>query len=159
VIAIVAIAIAAYVVTRPKEGTVEWYKREYLAAWDCVSQKDWRTRAGLFLFLRMRIVPPEFLHVRKDERDLWREQLSSSRAALVRLEFLGERLITFTNRTVDGALANVDEITYANGEDPRFTLVRYAQEKTNTILVIAPTATIGVWENHFQRMDVPESAR
>jgi hypothetical protein len=119
------IGVAAYVLSQPKEGTVEWHKREYLDAmrwrwsdrlevmWDRVTDKSNR---------RYRVFHPEDLKRR-----------NAHQAALVRLGYLQERTFYLTNRSageVASSAAKAAEAIFSDERRYLLTLMIYGPEDT-----------------------------
>src|SRR5688500_7864821 len=101
-IAAMLIGVAAYVLSQPKEGTLEWHKREY---------KSHMRRIGgeRTLFDRIR---SEFGLPRRPDRHL------EHRRALIDLGYLEERNIILTNLTNNPEVFSKALVRWATNEFP-----------------------------------------
>lgn len=154
-LAIVGIAVLAFVLTQPKKGTVKYHKTKYLEAWDRMNGMDWKGRMGDWLGRRIGISPPIF-YATRNKRRLLAQEVASHRDALVQLGYLTEKWVAFSNRAVPrmSMLTN-----WPTEEDPRLVDFFFSRsgDQTNTILVIAPSSSIKAWEDYFAKYDVPEN--
>src|SRR5258705_9389676 len=97
VVAIIGVGVLGYVVLQPEPGSVEWHKREYLAAWKRSQQEDWRSRLATFLRDKTPVTPPNSLSPDEKERKLLDEKIMSHRTALRRLGYLTEKWVALSN--------------------------------------------------------------
>jgi hypothetical protein len=77
------------------------------------------------------------------------------RDALVRLGYLSETWVAFSNR----AMPTMSMLTNWPAEkDQRFVdfLFSRSADRTNTIWVIAPSSSIKTWEDYFRNYDLPK---
>src|SRR5687768_11553 len=86
---IVTIGLVAFVLSRPKKGTIEWHKREYLTA----CKGSWKERA-LNLGRRALGKQPSFSTEQVEKE-------AEHQRALIKLGFLEERELVFSNRPID----------------------------------------------------------
>jgi hypothetical protein len=152
-LAVVAISMVAHLLSQPRKGSVEYHKRRYLEAWDRNNRLDWQGRIGDRLGRQIGIRPP-FLYASRTERGLLAEEMRLHRNALVRLEYLSEKWIVFSNRSVPtmSMLTNWPPEEEYRLVDFFFTDSAHQRK----VWLIAPSARIKVWEDYFRKFDVPE---
>jgi hypothetical protein len=156
-LAIVAVAVVAAIVTRPKEGTVEWHKKEFQAAHDELTGRTWfalveescraianRPRQG------PRLTDREALALIA--------KMDRSRAALVDLGYLVERSFVVSNSArVLGPRLVTHEVEEESTvpEARRQLTVFYKGAGTNEVVVIGFARDMPSWQQEIQRLDVP----
>ncbi|MCI0745366.1 MAG: hypothetical protein L0Y58_08180 [Verrucomicrobia subdivision 3 bacterium] len=148
---IVAIGIATWLLSLsgPKRGTVEWHKREYLAAWNAVTQREGSPR-----FLRWL---REKTHTTEAAELLFRK-MASNRVALVKLGYLLER--RFAVRSGQGFDVSRKVLNaWAMSNDEMVKSFNWMQVYTNSIVVTAPTEWMAQWEELIRKADVPKQER
>jgi hypothetical protein len=156
-IAGVVLGVLAYLLSQPKKGSVEYHKARYLRASYRESGSDWRSRLARWLAVRTQI--PAFLPDQEERA----QEVAFHRNALVRLGYLSERMIPFTNTSVEQAFSkSFSNLTnWPTEADPRLVDLFFNRlgEQTNAVVVIAPTSSIQSWEDYLRKFDVPEGVR
>jgi hypothetical protein len=97
-IAVVVIGVAAYVLSQPKKGTVEWHKANYMKCFNRMWGNTlwWRTER---IARRVAGLPPP---AKPDPRAA--NEALSHLSALVELGYLSERRYAITNRSLNDVL-------------------------------------------------------
>lgn len=146
-LAIVVIGVVAFVVSQPKKGSVEWHKKEYLAAWKELHGETWgeQIKEIAYDITGHRFRPRKLTSAERGRLD---KQAESNRVALVRLGYLGKRKFILTNCTPQAVFKS------ASASEMRgpFVTVWYAE---NELGVAAPSDVIIKWEEIVRKLDVP----
>jgi hypothetical protein len=149
----VMIAMGAYFISQPKQETVEWHKREHLRAWKRFHERDWRGRLADWAGDSA----PDFVYVSKKESDSLRAELGVHREALLRLGYLSERVVVFSNRVP--SRSEMTQWLRPFGEDERFVdCVVWLKSPKTTVLLSAPRENIDSLQDWLRKLDVPESS-
>jgi hypothetical protein len=154
--AIVLVVIGvAYVLSQPKEGTLEWHKKEYLHY-----SKGPRLER-VVNFLRRGIgMQPSYRGVPEAEMERERHH----RRALIDLGYLVESEFVFSNQTVDAVLSTADQAMRLDPRSARlkmdFLLFKYTvpvdpAENTNKIVVVAHREDFEFVADAIRKADVP----
>jgi hypothetical protein len=133
-LAAIVIGFAAYVLSQPKEGTVEWHKRRYEKEMHRIDGKG-------TLFDRIR---SEFGLPSRPSRHM------EHRQALIDLGYLEERQIILTNNP-EGFSAAL--IQWATNELPRDRLWAFGV-RSNVMFIRAERHNMKKWEEAVRRIDV-----
>jgi hypothetical protein len=142
-IAVAVIGVTAYILSQPKEGTLEWHKREYENHMQRITGK--RT-----LFDRIR---SEFgLPPRPDRH-------KEHRRALIDLGYLEERNIILTNLTNNREGFSKALVQWATNEFPQNWLWAFGVSSNNVLFIRAERHSMKKWEEAARRFeaDVPET--
>ncbi len=151
-LAVVVIGVVAFVLTRPKRGTVEWHKREYVAA------KSQLYSEGALIRRLKRFVADHLGLPRAYDR------MAEHEAALLRLGFLEERTVVVSNRAPSLLLLDAMDIDrggslvdrFNNGE--RFLDLNIVPG-SNAIRVVTTRQDMRFWEEPIRNADVPKQER
>lgn len=139
-LAVLIIGVAAYMLSQPKEGTVEWHKRKCENAMRALNGEHAlldraRNRFGL---------PPR--------RNLYQEH----RQALTDLGYLEEREFILTNSPEKPSRALVH---WATNEIPQDRLWSIGLVSNKFLVIRAERHSMKKWEEAVRRIDVPKSAK
>src|SRR5688572_12528176 len=145
-IAVVVIGVATYVLSRPKEGTVEWYKREYVRAMGEAYGTKWYTPIENLYFRllnkprRSRILSREAIaHLKRGEE---------ARLTLHRMGFLSVRRFTITNVLREEAAASIwkQRETKLSRDEELFVNFTYPTTDTNMLVIEGVAEKMAEWE-------------
>ena len=154
IVAAMAIAVAVYALSRPKEGTARWYVEEYLDATNKL-----RKRSNLFDKL-YRKVERKVLGPRSQPRlDDFRRSEEALRA-LHDIGFLAVRKFTVTNRpqTEIAGLVWKRLEPHLPPEEALFLKFHYAHTNNRDMLMIEGVASqMDKWEAAIREADVPKA--
>jgi hypothetical protein len=150
-IAAVVIGVAAYLVSQPKEGTVEWHKRRFERGWKKMAGE---TRWDRILQTINRTVGTE-LRAKPDYAEL-EKQTDADYEALLRLGFVAKKYYAFTNKTLDiDAPWITDVYRVLPRERAMFSCFGVADFGSNVLSVVAPPEDIPAWEKFVAEADAP----
>ena len=155
----VVIGVAVYFLSQPKQGTVEWHKREYFSTLervygqrliDRVRQATYRKTGWAW------VRPTQML----DHREQLRAKIESHRAALVASGYIVEHKFPLTNVSAfkDTVLAKRPNQGGAWKRDTRpFLTCVIKLSHEGSVSVIGPPEDMGFWQNAIRQADVPET--
>jgi hypothetical protein len=156
-IAVVVIGVAAYVFSQPKEGTVEWHKREYASVVRKLERRTLADRASV-AWGKIRGNPFAPLVPRNDR--LLRTELERHRVALLTSGYFVERRFTTTNRD-----ARVLELMMKRKweaamlrERKHYTWLIGARG-SDTLVVFGQPEDMGFWEKAIREAEQMESGK
>jgi hypothetical protein len=143
------IGVTAYLLSEPKQGSVEWHKREFLRA------QDWGiVDEGIHRFGSQR-----WMSARRD----WKiNRMAHHQNALIKFGYLAERSVVLHNRTISDVLSNLTVVTvslFTNRMvqlDEEFLDLDFQTPDTNVIRLIAIKRDIDTWEQLIRKADVPK---
>jgi hypothetical protein len=136
VVAVLVIAVAAYVVSQPHKGTIDYHKREYLEALNDTTLRD---RGRHFLGWVARKRPPS-------GRPEPSKRLLTHERTLVALGYLERREFIISNRPAA-------YLILAHPNLPE--CVRIEEPATNILAIVAPRDEMPIWEDIVRKADVP----
>jgi hypothetical protein len=149
-IAVVVIGVAVYFLSQPKEGTVEWHKRQYLKAFERITQTTWKDKLQRVYRRILRQPPPDSEAFRSDG-----EAFDHHLASLVRFGYLQETRVSLTNAHANYAL----RVGYPGGDSDealrRFIVISIPEP--HVLRIIAPTSDLPIIEAAIRQVDVPMS--
>ena len=142
-VAIVVVGVLAYVVSRPKRGSVEWHKREVIQA----AKGDWRDRAHN---LWNRVTGREELFHSNDRR-------SSNLEALLRLGYLEQREFVVSNRSLDKVFHQSHQLARTDRRWRRLQkwFIDVDRKGTNVVVVVATREDMPILSEAIGKADVP----
>lgn len=143
------IGVVAFFVSQPKRGSVEWHKREYLAA----RNGTLYDRVGYFCYRVTGIILPDWPWGGRQVQRM-EDQMRTNKWALIDLEYLGEYVIPLTHRASDEVIAVLPKPT---AKQAPFTQIR--PEKKDEIFISAPRQDMPKWRELIRQADVPENAK
>lgn len=152
-LALVVIAGLAFFVSQPKKGSVEWHKREYLAAWDRIEEKTWSDRVRR-VYQRVMNVPEGTSRSASDKFHLAAESADQHLAALVRLGYLKTIRVDVTNREI----SHVSGVAVYNGRtaaEVAREFIDIAAAGPRAIAITAPAKRLPEIEAAIRKADVP----
>jgi hypothetical protein len=135
VIAVSVIGVAAYILSQPKEGTLEWHKREY--------ENHMRRLDGKRTLLDR--IRSAFGLSRRPDRHL------EHRRALIDLGYLEEREIILTNNPKGFSQALIQ---WATNEFPQNCFWLFGVRTNNVMFLQAERHNMKKWEEAVRRIDV-----
>ena len=151
ILAAMAIAVAVYALSRPKEGTARWYVEEYIDATNKL-----RKRSNLFDKL-YRKVERKVLGPRSQPRlDDFRRSEEALRA-LHNIGFLAMREFTATNHSkieMAGLVWKRLE-PHVPPEEALFLKFHYTHTNRNTLIIEGVASQMAKWEAAIREADVP----
>jgi len=149
VIAAVVIAVAAYVVSQPKEGSVEYHKREYLKAFERICQNTLRQKLQrVYRRVARRAAPPE---TRRADYKAFDHHITS----LIRLGYLQKARISLTNAAAADAMNAGYGGRSANQAIRDF--INISPAAPQIVLIIAPRSDVPIIEAAIRQADVPNN--
>jgi len=147
-LAVVVIGVVVFLLSQPNRGSVEWHKREYLAARDRATGSTWRDRVKrVYHNIRKTAPPPESWGLQQQKNA---EKMSSNFTALLRIGYLTKRRFVLNNQ-LGSEVENAIRKAFDCG---RNAFVRI-ESTTNVVLIAAPTAIMPQLEEFVQKTDVP----
>jgi hypothetical protein len=143
VILVVVIGVGAYVLSQPKEGTVEWHKEQWVKA---------NTKTPVTQLMKLGIVPRT---IRQAYFRGAEERAALHWQALVDAAYLTQRVVAVSNHPVLPRLWKDINDTFTN-DTPTFTIIR----RTNfNLTVTAPAEAIDRIEEIIRKDDASQSAK
>jgi hypothetical protein len=151
--AALVIGVAAYVLSQPKEGTVEYHKTRFLVGMKKAAGETRWDKALRFVNRKI----GSGLQTRPDYVEL-EKQIDGDYEALLQLGFLVTRYYVFTNSALNIDAPWINEVYLAIPEE-RMYLSRFGEADvgSNVLFVTAPPPDIPIWEKFISQADVPES--
>jgi hypothetical protein len=147
VLAIVGVGILAHALTEPKEGSIEWHKREYFKA---------RGQNGSMIRNFLRVVWSKINPRAAEPPQENIDRMDSHYEALMKLGYLEEKAFLVSNRT---SLAVADTLFFTHTNvfaDKDVAFSRIDIGGTNIISIISPRDEMYKWERLIREADVPE---
>ena len=147
-IAVVVIGVATYVLSRPKQGTVDWHKGRF-------DHRMRQSAGGTFRFLALRLFNRRGLAALRRAPNYIDAsmQLDPDYEALLRLGFLVKNNYRFTNQTVNVDGRWIGQVYKSLSEESaHFSSFGIWDGK---LFVIAPREDISVWERFIAAEDSP----
>jgi len=144
-IVLMVIGVAAYFLSEPKQGSVEWHKREFLRAqhWGIAEE-------GIYRFGSRR-----WMSARIDEKT---SRMTYHQNALIKFGYLEERPVVLYNRSVFDVLTNLIVILDTNAmEHLSEEFLDFQTPDTNVLRVIAIKRDIDTWEQLIRKADMPKA--
>lgn len=160
-LAIVVISVGAFVLTRPKEGSIEWHRRKYLAAWDrqhentLVDRLKRKYHGVTRTTPRMRTTVEFHEHLKAMQKNL--DEIREHREALVRLGYLIERQFVLSSRHTNNMATTVWK-TLGRGPEV-INGQAWMLSGTNLIFVSAPRNMMPKYEKLIYKLDMPETGK
>jgi hypothetical protein len=171
VLAALVVGTAAFMLLQPQPGSLEWHKRQYLAAANRLAKNRFSDRLGRMFSGLTRKPPARKIQTARAERETAVE-IEKHRKALARLGYLAEKRFALRYCAVDQiklALANT-AVTGPGVRNGRFwisaagdTVVTTAPQgvlghfsistERNTIVVTAPPAVMSNYEEQIRKAD------
>jgi len=150
-VAVLVIGVAAFFVSQPERGTVEWHKREYLATLNKLFGRRWVD--GVWSHLDKAGVRRETLSSEdKDELEL---RLARHQRALIDLGFLVERQFPVNNVSASSVQREISWtwLSRLGEERTLFTWLRANPETNNAVRVIGRAEDMPFWERLIGEFD------
>jgi hypothetical protein len=145
---VLAIGGAAFLFRQPKEGSIEWHKRKYLAAEDKMRGRTWFTPVANAYHKVTGTV--RSLPVRDaGEMQLLHSERENHRTALVELGYLVQRTFLVSNSP---AVVGNRVIRSPGVPGGRYSLITVSSDD---IKITAPPADMPKWERLIRQMDLP----
>jgi type II secretory pathway component GspD/PulD (secretin) len=145
---IVAIAVLVSFMSQPKKGTVEWHKKEYLAAKDRATGSTWRDRIKRVYHKITKTTPPSERWGLKQQKNA--ETMSSNFTALLRMGYLTKRTFILSNRHG----YDLEDTVRKSFDFGRNAFI-WTESTTNALIIAAPSAVMPHLEDFVRKMDVP----
>ena len=151
----VVIGVAAYFLSQPKEGTIEWHKREYLKTLERLSHNTWKHKVQR---VYCRVARRPFF---QSDLETYRSDIRTfegHQASLVRLGYLQEARVSLTNAFGTNGV-DASAVRYL-GRDEDEALRRFTIIRTNGLKVVhitAPPSVLPIVEAAVRKADVPPS--
>jgi type II secretory pathway component GspD/PulD (secretin) len=147
VTAALVIGVAAYVLSQPRKGTVEWHMAKYLAAAKAETP-GWRLRSKIAFY---RITGRDLRDVTTRSGQL----LNLHRQALLGLGYLSQHRVILTNDSpAHAAWAFLDNGGGHHALRQKFVGVWL---ETNALVLVAPATNITEWESLIRKLDEPSA--
>lgn len=146
-VAVVVIGVAAYLVSQPKEGTVEWHKREYRRACERLYRNTLIDKVRAICGRVIRIGP------RSTEKEP--EIIRHHEQALIKARYFSERKFALTNDATDVMARLGMLLIKASTNLTGYPSVQWAS--ISSIRVVGPAKDIPLWEEMVRQADVTES--
>lgn len=160
-VAPMAVGVGTYLFSQPREGTVEWHKREYLRAHrELLGMPRYPQLTAFFYRVTGKGQREQVLS--EGERAGLTKRLDVSRAALMEADYLVRRRIVLSNREPkDVALILMKTPPADISRDYGiFTLLSFPGEgEAKVIEVLGIANDMPKWESEARKLDVPESAK
>jgi hypothetical protein len=146
------IGAGGYMLSLPRKGTVEWHKREYLAAMNgpSISERVKRTARRLMGRAHSFGVSGERLN-----------RIRQHQSALIELGFLERRELALTNLPyIPVKQLQWSVFSGATGRIPpdRLRFSQFSATSAEVLTVIAPPQDMPILEGLIRKLDVPETA-
>ncbi len=160
-VAIVAVGVLALVVSEPKKGSVEWHKKEYLAAWKRINGITWHDGMDRY-WAKITGTPL------KTKRELvmvsgptlpYSEALLLHHEALIRLGYLVEERFEVSNTGKKVAEKAYRLAKEAIPRDRMECTQILSWDRIRGITIIAPRQDMATWEKVLREAGVTESGR
>lgn len=143
-LAVVVIGVVGFLISQPKEGSVEWHKREYFAAMDRATGNTWRDRVERVYHNIRKSAPPAEPWGLQQQKNA--EKMSSNFTALLRIGYLTKRRFVLNNQ-----LGSEVESAIRKAFDCGRTAFVRIESTTNVLLIAAPTAIMPQLEELFKK--------
>jgi hypothetical protein len=148
----VAVVVAAYVLSHPKEGSVEWHKKEFRRAASRMKPGPWAKRlAGTYQKVTRRQAP--WIGDWYEEK----EKYVSSYTALVNMGYLERRRFGLTNRHGSEIQSAVERAW--GGKKRAAEAFVWSLQTRDAIVVMAPRTMMPRVEEIVRKTDVPENGK
>ncbi|MCI0745365.1 MAG: hypothetical protein L0Y58_08175 [Verrucomicrobia subdivision 3 bacterium] len=154
-------AVVAYVISRPREGSIRWHKRRYVEAQNGFFGRTWFTPIEeLYCKIagtrrRLRQIP------RNTESYVFYSQMNAHHSALRELGYLVQQEVVISNQSASFVLSNVwasstrvIPLATARYTDLSFRTV----SGTNMIVITAVPKAVHTYEQLIRKADVPGKA-
>jgi len=145
------LGVVAVVLTRPKEGSIAWHKREYLSAYE----GSWEQRAEKGLNRLFGKPTPSWPAGRWD-------LIEKHQRALIELGYLEERKLVLSNRAGNVMAVAANTVRANRSADPGLERLRdthrfifVSAPETNTLVIVAPRDDMPVLVEVIRKADVP----
>lgn len=150
-LAIVVIGVGVFVLTRPKPGTVEWHKRQYLATLDRLLG---RTTANHLRSHIVRIAKIPLPELSNRKQQALKEKIAVHRAALIQAGYLEERRFAVSNWPAQAIERGAQIIIgAASNQTVRFALVTADVTNTNVLVVTAVPTDLPMCQDVIERIE------
>jgi len=155
-LAVVVIGVAAFFVSQPMEGTVEWYKRRFVSAQDKMFGRTWFTPVEK-LFCKITGRPPRMVKLGNDEYQTLHSQMNGCRIGLVELGYMVERRFSVSNNP--NVLLNnvwVNSAKVIPLRHARFTQISTStNDGTNAVVITAVAEVLPKYGELVRKADGP----
>jgi hypothetical protein len=141
-IALLVIGVAAYVLSQPQKGTVEWHKRNYLRAAKTVRGQTLSARMSA-LYYRMRKTSPVETATELDAE----QRLRSSQRHLIQLGYFSQQRFVLNSQTALQVLDSFIKTPF--GQRQNWEWVDVQEEGTNVIVVTARPDIVEAFKHHL----------
>jgi len=153
-LAVLVIGVVAFFVLQPRKGSVEWHKKEYLAAKNRLEGHTW------FSPIYERYCKSRPFRVVNDiEAHALRERMRVAQRALVDLGYLSERTFTVSNHSSMEIGSRVISASWKIVPRDRQELTAFFWDEegpvTNRLVITAPVGDMRLYEEFVKRADVP----
>jgi hypothetical protein len=148
--AALVIGVAAYVLSQPKKGTVEWHKAKYMKCFNRMWGNTLWERTGRVARRVVGLPPP----AKPDPRAA--NEALSHLSALVELGYLSERRYAITNRSLNDVLSRTLHARSALGRKHLPPQLTERIDQTQLVVVALPEIAIK-YDELIRQADVPES--
>jgi hypothetical protein len=150
-LAVVVSGVVAFFVSQPKKGSVEWHKREYLAA-----MNHWMGRS---LGDRVKQLSAKVFGVPGPElgRGRW-SKVEFHRKALIEVGYLEERTFRLSNavpKRVFAVVMKAAENVIPEERRGLVTIMSGGNRPTSPVAIICPRQDTAKWEELIRKADVP----
>ena len=144
----VVIGMAAFFLSQPKMGSVEWHKRKYLDAWKRLNEQTLADKVKNFLNrIAGRKVTTQFWSRENHER------VQSHRAALLTLGYLDQQAFDLTNCSRAQVLSSPAFAFAHRGSHREFVMITI--QDTNTLHIIAARQNMPLFVEAIRKVDKP----
>ncbi len=155
VIAALVIGVGVYVLSEPKEGTVEWHKREYLRASKTLHRRTLAGRIRAFYDHMRKTSPVESAAERAAE-----QRLRSSQRHLIELGYLAQQRFVLDNQPALQVLDNFIKTPFGQRQKWEWVDVQVDMEAgdTNVMVLTARPHIVEAFGHHLRTIEADASA-
>jgi hypothetical protein len=153
-LAVVVIGVLAFWVSQPKKGSVEWHKREYLAARKRLFDDTWADRMRNF-YCRITKTPHSGRHLSAAEWDKLTQRMQDSWESLVALGYLNRHEFYLAHQPKSRAHL-LERAALTQFPPDAIWSVGGGAGAENLLVVYATANDLPRWRNLIGRLDVPE---
>ncbi len=154
----VAFGVATYVFLQPKEGSIEWHKREYLAAWKTLNEQTLGARVKASYYRVTKTAPETPNWDREDRMQRASDKLWSSKTNLLRLGYFTQYPVALSSRATLQFLSSFNTTPVGRRElvqRREWRFIDLQDEGPNAVTLTGPRIVLDEFRNYLDKSAVP----